>query len=255
MFRVGILGATGRMGRLLIECLDNDSDAQLSCVYAREDSDLFLKDVIVTNDVCTLLHESDIIIDFSSKESTYNVLSLAIKHCPKPIVIGTTGLGAEGMALVNNASQMMPVLYSSNMSRGVFVLNKLVGITLSCIPDSDIEVFEMHHRNKIDSPSGTALKLAETCATFKGLSLDSVRVSSRDGLIGQRKKNEIGVMSLRGGDIVGKHTVGFYLDGEYIELTHNATSRMTFAKGALVACKWLYKQDVGLYSIEDAIGV
>lgn len=251
MFKVGIFGATGRMGQLLIECLKNDSEAFLSSIYVREKFDGILRDVIVTNDIATLFKSSDIVIDFSSKEITYEILLFAISNTPKPIVIGTTGLDYNTIELMKEVSSKIPILYASNMSRGVFVLNKLSSITARYLPDSDIEILEIHHKNKIDAPSGTALKLAETCANARDLSIDSIRISSRDGIIGKRKDNDIGVMALRGGDVVGKHTIGFYLDGEYIELTHNATSRMTFAKGAIVACKWLYTKDCGLYSIDD----
>ena len=254
MLKVGIFGATGRMGKLLIECLENDKDTVLCSIYVREKFDGLLRDVIVTNDVVTLLKSSDVIIDFSSKEATHYMLSFAITN-PKPIVIGTTGLDSDDILLMKNASDKMPILYSSNMSRGIFVLNELASIASEYLLDSDVEISEIHHRDKKDAPSGTALKLAEICANARGLPLDSNRVSNRNGIIGERKKDAIGVVSLRGGDIVGKHTVGFYLDGEYIELTHNATNRMTFAKGAVDACKWLYKQDSGLYSIKDIIGV
>lgn len=251
MLRVGVFGATGRIGQLLIECLNSDKDAVLSSIYVREKFDGYLKDVTITNDICTFLKSSDVIIDFSSNEAIFNLLSVAIKHVSKPIVIGTTGLDSNVINLIKDASNKMPILYSSNMSRGVFVLNKLASTAATCLPDSDIEIVEIHHRNKKDAPSGTALKLAETCANARGELLDSVIVSKRHGITGERKSGNIGVMALRGGDIVGRHTVGFYLDGEYIELIHNATSRMTFAKGAVIACKWLYGKDIGLYSIED----
>lgn len=251
MIKIGIFGATGRMGQLLIECLKNDNDALLSSIYVREKLDSILRDVTITNDISTLFKTSDIIIDFSSKEATLKILSFAIENNAKPLVIGTTGLDHNIFELMKEVSAKIPILYSSNMSRGIFILNKLASITAASLLDSDVEILEIHHRNKIDAPSGTALKLAETCANARGLSLDSIRVSNRDGITGKRNNSDIGVMALRGGDIVGKHTVGFYLDGEYIELTHNATSRMTFAKGAIVACKWLYNKDCGLYSIED----
>lgn len=255
MIKIGLTGATGRVGKLISECLDNDVDARLSSVYVRKIVDDCLENVIATNDIDTLLHTSDLVIDFSSKELTKELLIRAINKHQKPIVIGTTGLGIEIMELVTQASNRMPILYSSNMSHGVFVLNKIAGIVSAILPDSDIEICEIHHRYKKDAPSGTALKLAETCANSRKLSMDSVRISNRDGIIGERNKNEIGVMALRGGDIVGRHTVGFYLNGEYIELIHNATSRMTFANGAVIAAKWLYKQYSGLYSIDDVIGV
>lgn len=255
MIKVGLLGATGRVGRLLIDILSSDVDSKLNCVYIRCDCNFHIpNNVVVTNDIKVLLQSSDLIIDFSSKEATRDLLKYAIKY-PKPLVIGTTGLDSIDYSLLNKASIKMPILYSSNMSRGVFVLDKLASIVSKTLLDSDIEIVEIHHRKKKDAPSGTALKLAETCAKSRNLSLDSIRVSNRDGIIGERKDDEIGVMSLRGGDIVGKHTIGFYLDGEYIELIHNATDRKTFANGAIIASKWLYKQNNGLYSINDMLGV
>jgi 4-hydroxy-tetrahydrodipicolinate reductase len=141
------------------------------------------------------------------------------------------------------------------MSLGVAVLNKIVSLVSSSLENFDIEIVEQHHRYKKDAPSGTALTLAKSAADARGLDIDKVRVSGRNGDIGERKKDEIAVMALRGGDIVGRHTVGFYNDGEFLELNHTATSRDTFAKGAIKAAKWVVKQDKGLYSINDCLGL
>lgn len=256
MLGVGIFGATGRIGKLLIEALEKDSEANLSCIYVRNELHYSVpQGVLVTNDINVFLESSDLIIDFSSPEATKILLDIAIDKCHKPIVIGTTGLNKIQQDLLTSASQKMPILYSSNMSKGIVVLNKLSQIVSSMLKDSDIEIVEIHHRDKKDSPSGTALRLAKTCAEARNLDIDKVRVSGRDGMIGKRIKDEIAVMSLRGGDVAGRHSIGFYLDGEYIELTHNATSRMTFANGAIDAGKWLVKQKNGLYSIEDALTI
>jgi len=141
------------------------------------------------------------------------------------------------------------------MSLGIAVLNRLVEIASKKLRDFDIEIVEMHHRYKKDAPSGTALTLAEHAARARGLELDKVRVSGRNGNIGERNKEEIGVFALRGGDIVGRHTVGFYNDGEFLELNHTATSRDTFAKGAIKAAKWIVSQEAGFYSIYDCLGI
>ena len=141
------------------------------------------------------------------------------------------------------------------MSLGVAVLNKLVALASKTLRDFDIEIVEQHHRNKIDSPSGTALTLGEYAANARDLNLDEVRISGRDGQIGARTKDEIAVMAIRGGDVVGRHTVGFYNDGEFLELNHTATARNTFSKGALKVAKWLVNKDVNLYSINDALGL
>ncbi len=256
--KVGIFGATGRIGRLLIEALCNDDDAALNCIFVRNELQYSIpKGVLVTNDIKVFLESNDLIIDFSSPEATQLLLDCAIDNekCAKPIVIGTTGLNAMQKDLLCAASQKMPILYASNMSRGIVVLNNIAEIVASALRESDIEIVEIHHRMKKDSPSGTALSLAESVAKARGLDIDSVRVSGRDGAIGERSKDEIGVMSLRGGDVVGRHTVGFYMDGEFIELTHNATSRMTFARGAISVGKWLVGQKSGFYGIKDALNL
>ncbi|MFW5624416.1 MAG: 4-hydroxy-tetrahydrodipicolinate reductase, partial [Campylobacter hyointestinalis] len=153
------------------------------------------------------------------------------------------------------ASSLMPVLQATNMSLGVAVLNRLVGLASKALSEFDIEIVEMHHRHKKDAPSGTALTLATHAAKARNLNLSSVRVSGRDGMVGARSKDEIAVMALRGGDIVGRHTVGFYNDGEFIELNHTATSRATFAKGAIKAAIWLEGKQAGLYTIYDCLGI
>ena len=209
--------------------------------------------MVITNDINTFIDESDVIIDFSLPEATQTLLENAIKN-PKPLVIGTTGLDVHQTNLLRAASEAMPVLYATNMSLGVAVLNKLVNIASKTLDGFDIEIVEMHHRHKKDAPSGTALTLAESAAEGRNLDLDTVRVSGRNGNIGERNKDEIAVMALRGGDIVGRHTVGFYNDGEFIELHHTATARNTFSKGAIRAAKWLAnKQTSGLYSISDCL--
>jgi len=179
----------------------------------------------------------------------------AVLEIPKPLVIGTTGLNAHQLNLLKQASENMPILYATNMSLGVALLNKLVHQAAAALKGFDIEIVEMHHRHKKDAPSGTALTLGESAATGRGLALDKVRISGRDGNIGERSADEIAVMALRGGDIVGRHTVGFYNDGEFIELNHTATSRNTFSKGAIRAASWLVDKEAGLYSIGDCLGI
>lgn len=254
MIKVGIFGSTGRIGRLLIEALCDDAEAKLSSVFVRNELQYSIPNgVLVTNDIKVFLESSDLIIDFSSPDATQILLDCAIDECAKPIVIGTTGLNAMQKDLLNAASQKMPILYATNMSRGIVVLNNIAEIVATALKESDIEIVEIHHRHKKDSPSGTALTLANNVAKVRGLCLDKVRISGRDGAIGERSDDEIAVMSLRGGDVVGRHSIGFYMDGEYIELTHNATSRMTFAKGAINVGKWLVSQPNGLYDIKDAL--
>jgi len=253
MLNVGIFGSTGRVGQLLIENLNEDANANISCLHAMEKIKA-PKDVLVTDNHATLLKNADVVIDFSLPNGTMELLESALLN-PTPLVIGTTGLTPHQLNLLEEASKSMPILYATNMSLGVAVLNKLVGLASKALEDFDIEIVEQHHRFKKDAPSGTALTLAHSAAFARGLDLDNVRVSGRDGDIGARTKDEIAVMALRGGDIVGRHTVGFYNDGEFIELNHTATSRHTFAKGAIRAAKWLADKENGLYSINDCLGL
>ncbi|WNY97790.1 4-hydroxy-tetrahydrodipicolinate reductase (HTPA reductase) [Sulfurospirillum sp. 'SP'] len=255
MINVGIHGSTGRVGRLLIDNLLKDKEAKPYVLHAIEDFGFTTpKDVTITDDVSALLQKSDVVIDFTISMGTETLLENALKH-PTPLVIGTTGLNEHQQNLLKEASNNMPILYSTNMSLGVAVLNRLVELASKSLSDFDIEIVEQHHRFKKDAPSGTALTLGEHAARGRGLNLDDVRVSGRNGLIGERTKDEIAIMALRGGDIVGRHTVGFYNDGEFIEMNHTATSRDTFAKGAIKAAKWIINQPNGLYTISDCLGL
>jgi 4-hydroxy-tetrahydrodipicolinate reductase len=253
MIKAGVFGAGGRVGKLLIEDLRQENEISLGAVYVRNELNFSIDpSVLVTNDMATLLKSSDVVIDFSLPEATQLLLEQAIKY-PKPLVIGTTGMDNHQMNLLKTASESMPILYATNMSLGVALLNQLVHMASRTLRDFDIEIVEQHHRHKKDAPSGTALTLAHSAAAGRDLDLDAVRVSGRNGNIGERTKDEIAVMALRGGDIVGRHTVGFYNEGEFIELHHTATSRNTFSKGAIRAAKWLAEKPNGLYSIQDCL--
>jgi len=253
MIKAGVFGATGRVGRLLIEDLRKEEGISLSSVFVRNELDFAIDpSVLVTNDMDTFLNGCDIVIDFSLPDATQLLLETAIRH-QKPIVCGTTGLDTHQLNLLREAAQKMPVLYATNMSLGVALMNKLVYLASKTLENFDIEIVEMHHRHKKDAPSGTALTLAESAARGREADLDEVRISGRNGNIGERTKGEIAVMALRGGDIVGRHTVGFYNEGEFVELNHTATSRNTFSKGAIRAAKWLSGKEAGLYSISDSL--
>jgi 4-hydroxy-tetrahydrodipicolinate reductase len=257
MIKVGIVGSTGRVGSLLIDDLELNENTTISSVHVFDELKKTLpKDTVVTNDMQTMLDNCDIVIDFSAPAATEELLNCVIKSdTKKPLVIATTGFNEHQKNLLIEASKLTPILYATNMSLGVAVMNKLVALASKTLADFDCEIVEQHHRYKVDAPSGTALTLAEHAATARGLDLDKVRVSGRDGIIGARTKDEIAVMSLRGGDIVGRHTTGFYNDGEFIELNHTATSRNTFSRGAIKAAIWLVDQEVGLYSINDCLGL
>ena len=232
MIKIGVHGASGKMGREIIACLKGVQNATLSAAYALDEIDFALPSgAIFTNKFEELFVNSDVIIDFTIKQ------------------------GQEGMALVAQAANAMPVLQATNMSLGVAVLNKLAAIAAKALREFDVEIVEQHHRHKKDAPSGTALTLAERIADARGLNLSEAMTCGREGLIGARPKDEIAVFAMRGGDVVGRHTAGFYNDGEFIELSHTATSRATFAKGAIKAAMWLVGQPSGLYKIEDCLGL
>jgi 4-hydroxy-tetrahydrodipicolinate reductase len=255
MVRIGIVGSTGRMGEHLIKNILENEALELSVLHVFGELKREVpSDVLVTNSMKAVLEHCDVVIDFSAPAATQELCEEALKN-PTPLVIATTGFTEHQQNLLKEASKEMPVLYASNMSAGIALLKQLVEQVAATLADFDIEIVEQHHRHKVDAPSGTALTLGEFAAKGRGLDLDAVRVSGRDGQIGARSKEEIAVMALRGGDIVGRHTVGFYNDGEFLELNHTATSRETFSKGAIRAATWLVNQKSGLYSINDCLGI
>ena len=255
MVKIGIHGASGKMGRMIIECLKNEPGAKLSAAYTIEPLDFALPDgVILTDKFDELFANCDVVIDFTIKDGAINLLNYARTN-PKSLVIGTTGLGEDGANLLKLASAAMPILYATNMSLGVAVLNRLAALASKALRDFDAEIVEQHHRHKKDAPSGTALTLGERVAAARGLNLKDVLVTGRDGLVGARSKDEIAILAVRGGDVVGRHTVGFYNEGEFIELNHTATSRATFAKGAIKAAMWVAGRESGLYGIDDCLGL
>ena len=255
VFKVGIVGSTGRVGNLLIDSLLHDDVLPLSVVHVFDELKRDLpSDILVTNSMKALLENCDVVIDFSAPVATQALCEAALEN-PTPLVIATTGFTEHQQNIMMEASKKMPLLYASNMSAGIALLKQLVEQVSRTLKDFDIEIVEQHHRHKVDAPSGTALTLGEFAAKGRGLDLNDVRVSGRDGQIGARTKDEIAVMALRGGDIVGRHTVGFYNDGEFLELNHTATSREIFSKGAIRAAKWLVTQESGFYSINDCLGL
>ena len=255
MTKVGIVGSTGRMGEHLIKNVMENESLTLSALHVFDELNVAVPDdVLITNSMKALLEVCDVVIDFSAPAATQELCEEALEN-PTALVIATTGFTAHQQNLLTEASKEMPVLYASNMSAGIALLKQLVEQVAATLTDFDIEIVEQHHRHKVDAPSGTALTLGEFAAKGRGLDLDAVRVSGRDGQIGARSKDEIAVMALRGGDIVGRHTVGFYNDGEFLELNHTATSRETFSKGAIRAAAWIVDQESGLYSINDCLGI
>ena len=252
--KYGIVGATGRVGQILVNIIKNSDDKLSAVMFKGMQTIEFESQTIITNDAKTLLENCEVVIDFSAPIATQNLLEAAIEN-PKPLVIATTGLNDHQKNLMIEASKKAPILYATNMSLGVAILNKLVALVSEKLRDFDIEIVEQHHHFKVDAPSGTALTLAESCAKARNLELKEVMITGRSGHVGARSKDEIGVFAIRGGDVVGRHTVGFYNEGEFLELNHTATSRETFARGAIKVSKWLINQSAGLYSINDALGI
>ncbi|MDR1911335.1 MAG: 4-hydroxy-tetrahydrodipicolinate reductase [Helicobacteraceae bacterium] len=252
MARFGIYGASGRMGKLLSTYLAQHPDHSLASVFARKELDFSLPpQTLATNDIGAFLNDAEVVVDFTSPNGTEALLEAALEGRFRPLVIGVTGLNSHQQNLMKQVAEKTPVLYATNMSLGIALLNKLVFSAAKALEDFDVEITELHHKHKKDAPSGTALTLAASVAKAREIELEKAMVSGRNGAIGERSKGEIGVLSLRGGDIVGEHTVGFYGEGEYIRLSHAATSRATFAAGAIKAGNWLLSQPSGLYSIQD----
>jgi 4-hydroxy-tetrahydrodipicolinate reductase len=243
MAKVIITGAKGRMGQALLACVKNFSALEVVAALGQNDS--LAKDIA----------RADVVIDFSSPHATPGFVALCRQH-RKAIVIGTTGHGAGEKAAILEAAADIPVVLASNFSTGVNTLFWLTRKAAEILgTDFDLEVVEMHHRLKKDAPSGTAKSLAEILASVRHQQLEQVARHGREGLVGERDRSEIGIHSMRGGDVVGDHTVVFANVGERLELTHKASSRDTFANGALRAAQWLVRQKPGLYDMQDVLGL
>jgi 4-hydroxy-tetrahydrodipicolinate reductase len=239
MIHVGVLGSQGRMGKALIEAMDHHPSCSLSIAGTRDNTS-------------TVFEKSNVVIDFTSPDPLSQHIDLAISH-KKPIVIGTTGLQPHHVQLITSAASQIPIVLSSNMSIGMTILSNLVQKTASLLNESyDIEITELHHRDKKDAPSGTALMLGRSAAQGRGKSFDELKDNSlREG---ERIKGTIGFAVQRGGMIIGDHTVRFISDEEMIELSHRGISRNVYAKGALLAAEWVSKQKPGLYFMKDVLG-
>ncbi|MFH1644917.1 MAG: 4-hydroxy-tetrahydrodipicolinate reductase [Candidatus Omnitrophota bacterium] len=262
--RITITGCCGRMGKKIALFGLDDSGVEIASVTENKNHPDIGKDfgnilgraemgVPIIFDISKALTNTDVIIDFTSPTALINNIAAARK-AKVPIVIGTTGITDEEMKLVKSASKEIPVLVSSNMSIGVNLLFRVAGDIANALgEDFDVEIVEAHHNKKKDAPSGTAKSLAEAIAQARGRNLKDVAVYGREGNVGQRPKGEIGIHAVRGGDIIGDHTVIYAGDSERIELTHRARSRDIFAKGALFAAKFLKDKSPGLYNMQDAI--
>ena len=266
MTNIAVIGAAGRMGKALIEAIAATEGAHLSAAMEHPDSSLIGADAgelagIGRNNIQVVasLHDVaddfDVLIDFSIPTVTAANAAFCLEH-GKKMVIGTTGLDDNQLQQVQMASQANAICMSSNYATGVNLCFKLAELAASVLGDDvDIEISEAHHRHKIDAPSGTALSLGESVAGALGRDLKDVAVYGREGQTGARDRQTIGFATVRAGDIVGDHTVLFAAEGERIEITHKASSRMAFARGAVRAAKWLATRESGLFDMQDVLGL
>ena len=247
MFKILINGINGRMGQEVLKSVNNSSDFEICCGVDTISSDSTFP---IYTDTASIKENPDIIIDFSIPEATMNILEFA-KTKNIPIVIATTGFSAEQLSIIKEYSKVIPIFRSGNMSYEINVMADMVSKLATQLKDSDIEIVETHHRNKIDSPSGTALILADSINNALDNKMDYQY--NRHSVRQKRPDKEIGIHSIRGGTEVGKHTVLFLGENESFEITHTVTSRSIFAEGALKAARFLINQDVGLYNMKDLI--
>lgn len=264
--RIAINGAAGRMGRCLIQAVQQTEGLTLSAALDRVESSLIGADagelagvgklnVAISSDVDAATASSDIMIDFTLPEVTMAL----IPHCLNNdcrLVIGTTGFTSEQKLIIEQTSKDIAIVLAPNMSVGVNLSLKLLDIAARVLGDDvDIEIIEAHHRHKVDAPSGTALRMGEVVADALGRDLSKCAVYGREGRTGERDRDTIGFATVRAGDIVGDHTVMFAAEGERVEITHKASSRMTFALGAMRASGWLMNQQSGLFDMQDVLGL
>lgn len=252
--KIGITGCSGRMGQLLVREVEAAPDLTLAGGTYR-DQVAPPEAITIYQDAADLFSVSDVVIDFTAPEASVDHAAIAAKY-KKPLLIGTTGLSDSQLALIHASSRHAPILVSANTSLGVNVLSALVQKAAKLLGnDYAIEILEAHHSNKVDAPSGTALALGRAAAEGRAINLADHAVYAREGHTGKRKPDDIGFATLRGGDVVGEHTVFFYGQGERLELTHRATDRALFARGAIETAKWLVKQQPGSYRMQDFLKV
>jgi 4-hydroxy-tetrahydrodipicolinate reductase len=265
--RIGITGAAGRMGRTLIEAIGLAGDSMtLAAAIERPESTLLGADsgelsgqgrngIPVVGSLDEVIDAIDVLIDFTVPAATLANVQLCVER-GVAIVIGTTGFTPEQQADIDAAALKVPVCKASNFSTGVNLCFKLLDMAARVLGDDvDIEVYEAHHRHKIDAPSGTALSMGQVVADALDRDLQKVAVYGREGQTGARERETIGFATVRAGDIVGDHTVTFAADGERVEITHKASSRMSFARGAVRAAGWLADQEPALYDMQDVLGL
>jgi 4-hydroxy-tetrahydrodipicolinate reductase len=262
--KLAIAGASGKMGRMLIETVLNQTDMQLSVALDHRSSAALGQDagatlgvdtgVAITSDLEQLRH-ADCLIDFTRPEGTLEHLQACVTHGVK-MVIGTTGFDSQGKAAIAAAAEQIGIVFAPNMSVGVNATLKLLEVAAKILNSGyDVEIFEAHHRHKVDAPSGTALKMGEVIADAWGQSLDDIATWARHGHTGAREDGKIGFSVMRGGDVVGDHTAFFCGQGERIEITHRSSSRATYAQGSVRAARFVASQGAGLYDMQAVLGL
>lgn len=255
--KIGVTGCTGRVGTLIVSELTSGAWPGLELAGGTvRDRTKISAEFFVTEDPVGLFEKSDIVIDFTLPDATAKYAEIAAAT-RTPLIVGTTGLSKEQENALAKAAEKTPIVYAANMSVGVNLLLALVEKAAAALgpEDWDIEIFESHHKHKLDAPSGTALAIGKAAAHGRGVDLEKVKTAARDGHTGERETGTIGFSVARGGDVVGEHTAYFYSAGERVELSHIATNRALFARGALQAAKWLKGKKPGLYSMRDVLGL
>lgn len=264
--KIGVIGAGGRMGRMLIEAVKDNSQTTLSAAIERTGSSLVGADagevaaierlnVKIVDDLVAVIDKIDVLIDFSLPEATEQNMQTCAEH-KVAMVIGTTGFNEPQEQVLSEASKHIPIVYAGNYSTGVNLSLKLLAMAAKAFGnDADVEIIEAHHKHKVDAPSGTAYMMAEAVAEARGQNLKDVAIYGREGQTGAREQGAIGIHAIRGGEIIGDHTVMFIADGEVVEITHRARARMTFATGAVRATIWVTQQDKGQYNMQDVLGL
>ncbi|AOM41258.1 4-hydroxy-tetrahydrodipicolinate reductase [Xenorhabdus hominickii] len=264
--RVAIVGAGGRMGRNLIQVVQQQDGITLGAALERSGSSLVGADagelagigkngVSISDDLNHVIEHFDVLIDFTRPEGTLAYLSICRQY-QKSMVIGTTGFDDAGKQAIEEASREIPIVFAANFSVGINLVLKLLEKAATIMGENtDIEIIEAHHRHKVDAPSGTALAMGESIANTLGRDLKTCAVYAREGHTGERDPNSIGFATIRAGDIVGEHTAIFADIGERVEISHKASSRMTFANGAIKASKWLKARKAGLYDMKDVLNL
>lgn len=266
IINVGVIGAGGRMGRMLIEAVQDNPQTTLSAAIERQGSSLVGADagevaaigrveVQIVDDLTAVITNIDVLIDFSLPDATEQNMQVCAEH-NVAMVIGTTGFSQQQEQVLTTASESIAIVYAGNYSTGVNLSLKLLDIAAKAFGTAaDVEIIEAHHKHKIDAPSGTAYMMAEAVAQARGQNLADVAIYGREGQTGEREVGTIGIHAIRGGEIVGDHTVMFIADGEVVEITHRARARMTFAAGAVRAATWIIQQSVGQYDMQDVLGL